>query len=148
MGKERPGKAIADVEDSVEDPHARCARIAPEGREHNGDAASHGSRGLQRLPIPGRRPEARPQCPCGWERQTPKHVVMFCPRLQGRDGMLARTGTGDYHTLLTMAKGLRAATSWLIRAGVLAQFSTAKEMAEEDRGALGAIPSPVGPHCE
>src|SRR5438105_1366805 len=37
-------------------------------------------------------PDTRPQCPCGWERQTPKHVVMFCPRLQGRDRMLAAAG--------------------------------------------------------
>jgi hypothetical protein len=50
--------------------------------------------------------------------------------------MLARAGTGDYHTLLTTAKGLRAATSWLIRAGVPAQFSTAKEMGEKDRGRI------------
>ena len=74
----------------------------------------------------------------------PKHVVMFCPRLQGRDGMLARAGTGDYHALLTMAKGLRAATSWLIRAGVLAQFSTAKEMGEEDQGAWRPFPALSG----
>ena len=55
-------------------------------------------------------PRMAPQCQCEWERQTPKHVVMFCPSLQGRDRMLAGAGTLDYHTLLSTPKGLQAVT--------------------------------------
>lgn len=79
---------------------------------------------LHRVGVPG----VRPLCPCGWERQTPKHIVMFCPRFQGRERMLAEAGTVDYYTLINTATGLRAVTSWLIRVGALAQFSVAKEM--------------------
>jgi hypothetical protein len=39
----------------------------------------------------------------------------------------------DYTTLLNTERGLRAVTSWLLRQGILAQFTVAKEMAEEDR---------------
>jgi hypothetical protein len=55
-------------------------------------------------------PDVEAGCSCGWERQTPKHVVMFCPNLSGRE----RAGTTDYSTLLNTKKGLRAVTSWLI----------------------------------
>ena len=63
----------------------------------------------------------------------PKHVVMFCPDLVGRDHMLGATGTMDYTTLLNMAKGLQAAMSWLLQQGILPQFSIVKEMVKEDR---------------
>jgi len=84
---------------------------------------------LHRVGVPG--VEAR--CSCGWERQTPKHVVMFCPSLTGRDQMLAAAGTMDYTTLLATERGLRAVTTWLIRQNILPQFRTARAMAAEDR---------------
>jgi Reverse transcriptase (RNA-dependent DNA polymerase) len=78
-------------------------------------------------------PNIEARCTCGWERQTPKHVVMSCPDLIGRDRMLAAAGTMDYTTLLNTEKGLKAVTSWLLRQGILPQFRVAKEMSEEDR---------------
>src|SRR5204863_5576699 len=78
---------------------------------------------LHRVGVPGI--EAR--CTCGWEQQTPKHVVMFCPSRTGRDCMLTSASTMDYTTLLNTDKGLRAITSWFIRQGILSQFSIAKE---------------------
>ena len=86
-------------------------------------------------------PNVEAECPCGWERQTPKHVVMFCPSLVGRDRMLAAAGTMDYITLLNTERGLRAATSWLLRQGILPQFRVAKEMAEEDRSRWRPLPA-------
>ena len=86
-------------------------------------------------------PNVEARCPCGWERQTPKHVVMFCPSLTGRDSMFVAAGTMDYTTLLNTEKGLRAATSWLLKQGILPQFSVAKEMAEEDRSMWRPLPS-------
>ena len=56
-------------------------------------------------------PNVEARCPCGWERQTPKHVVMSFPGLAGRDRMLSAAGTMDYTTLLNTEKGLRVATS-------------------------------------
>ena len=85
-------------------------------------------------------PDIGPQCPCRWERQTPKHVVMFCPCIQGHDHMLAVASTMDYGTLLSTAKGLRAVAPWLIQAGVLAQFTVAKEIGEEDRDSWRPLP--------
>jgi hypothetical protein len=46
-------------------------------------------------------PNVEARCSCGWERQTPKHVVMFCP---DRDRMLAAADTMDYTTLLNTGK--------------------------------------------
>ena len=74
-------------------------------------------------------------------RQTPKHVVMFCPNLAGRDHMLDAAGTTDYSTLLNTRKGLHAVTSWLLQRGALSQFSAAKEMAEEDQSAWRPLPA-------
>ena len=78
-------------------------------------------------------PEVEARCPCGWERPTPKHVVMFCPDMPGRDRMLTAAGTIDDGRLLNTERGLRAVTAWLIGSGVVAQFRVAREMVEEDR---------------
>jgi hypothetical protein len=58
-------------------------------------------------------PDVEVRCSCGWE--TPKHVVMFCPNLAGRDRMLAAAGTMDYATLLGTEKGLLVAYEQLHR---------------------------------
>ena len=86
-------------------------------------------------------PDVLPQCPCGWERQTPSHVVTFCPELRGRDAMFARAGSRTFREILSSTKGLKAVTQWLIRQGVLPQFSLAKEMEEEDRQRWRAMPT-------
>jgi hypothetical protein len=88
-------------------------------------------------------PDVEARCPCDWERQTPKHVVMSCPDLDGRDRMLSAAGTMDYATLLNTEKGLRAVTSWLLQQNILTQFSGAKEMAEEDRSGWRPL-TPLG----
>src|SRR5438045_259772 len=85
-------------------------------------------------------PDIGPQCLCRWECQTPKHVVMFCPHLQGCDHMLAAAGTMEYGTLLSTAKGLCMVAPWLIQAGVLAQFTVVKEIGEEDRDSWRLLP--------
>jgi hypothetical protein len=88
----------------------------------------------QRLPPSGQGVEAR--CPSGWERQTSKHVVIFCPNLTGRDRMLVTAGTTEYATLLGSKKGLHVVMPWLIQRNILPQFNTVKEMAAEDRSGL------------
>lgn len=53
--------------------------------------------------VPGKRPE----CDCGWNRQTPKHIVTMCPNLQGREDMWTRAGTTNYERLLDTPSTLR-----------------------------------------
>lgn len=62
-------------------------------------------------------------CPCGWHRQTPKHVIMFCNLLRGRELMLREAGTNNYRLLTEAPKSLKALTAWLMRSGLLGQFS-------------------------
>jgi hypothetical protein len=94
---------------------------------------------LHRVGVPG----VEAKCPCGWERQTPKHAVMYCAGLAGRDRMLDAAGTTDYTTLLNTGRGLRAVARWLLQQGVLPQFSVAREMAREDRSGWRPL-SPLG----
>ena len=75
-----------------------------------------------------------PACPCGWHRQTPKHILLFCPHFQaGRAQMLHTAQTTDYRTLLTIEKGVQAATEWFLKLGLLGQFSLAKEIDRENQ---------------
>lgn len=84
---------------------------------------------LSRRKVPGHPSLA---CPCGWHRQTPKHILIFCPHFQeGRAQMLQLAETTDYHTLLSTKKGVQAVTKWFLRLGLLNQFSLAREMDQE-----------------
>lgn len=97
---------------------------------------------LYRRRVPG---HETPACACGWQRQTPKHVLIFCPKFrEGRSRMLAEAKTADYHTLVSSALGIRAAATWLINKGILNQFSLAREMQQEDKGARGREESDRG----
>lgn len=74
-----------------------------------------------------------PACTCGARRQTPKHILLFCPDWgEGRLEMLRRAGTSDFRKLLSTRKGLKAASSWFLDRGILSQFSLAREMAIEE----------------
>jgi len=41
--------------------------------------------------------------------------------------MLREAGTSDSTTILSTSRGLKAVTQWVIRRGILGQFSLAKE---------------------
>ena len=45
-------------------------------------------------------PNITPECECGWVRQTPKHIVVHCPYLGGREQMWIRAGTLNYNRAL------------------------------------------------
>ena len=67
-------------------------------------------------------------CECGWPKQDVKHVLIFCPRLgQYRPALLESAGTSDLRRMLTTPEGARASTRWLIRSGLLEQYSLARE---------------------
>lgn len=81
---------------------------------------------LSRRRVPG---YAKPDCDCGWPRQTPKHIILFCPaHAPGRTEMLAEAKTTDFTRLLSTEAGLRAVTRWFLKRDVLTQFSLARTM--------------------
>ena len=56
-------------------------------------------------------PGATPECDCGWVRQTPRHIVVHCPLLGGREQMWTRAGTLDYNVALRTKQDAEAITS-------------------------------------
>jgi hypothetical protein len=71
----------------------------------------------------------KPDCNCGWPRQTLKHIVLFCPaHLTGRAEMLSEAKTTDYTKLLSTEAGLRAVTKWFLQRDIFTQFSLARIM--------------------
>jgi hypothetical protein len=84
---------------------------------------------LASIHVPG----VFPQCACGWEAQTVRHVMLFCPRYSHtRPTLLSQAGTSDLSRLLSDVRGAHLAARWLTECGVLKQFRLAKEIAEED----------------
>ena len=69
-----------------------------------------------------------PACPCGWHRQTPEHVIMFCRLIKGRRAMFREAGTNSYQTLTESPKPLKLLTAWLMKSGTLTQFSLAVQL--------------------
>jgi hypothetical protein len=81
---------------------------------------------LCRRRVPG---YLKPDCGCGWPRQTPKHIILFCPtQMTGRAEMLSEAKTTDYTKLLSTEAGLRAVTRWFLQRDILTQFSLARTM--------------------
>jgi len=67
-----------------------------------------------------------PNCSCGSFQQTAKHVLIHCRKHAARRPQLFRdAGTQDYRILTSTAKGLKAATRFLMIEGVLDQFKLA-----------------------
>jgi hypothetical protein len=59
-------------------------------------------------------PGYSPECPCGWSRQTAKHVILNCPIYENqRQGLYAAAGTRDYKKMLIISRGARAAVIFL-----------------------------------
>ena len=86
---------------------------------------------LARVGVPG----VSPNCLCGAQSETPKHVVIFCPnRATRRAEMLMEVGTPHYGELLTTEEGLAAVSGWFLRHGGLTQFAWAKAEADRPEG--------------
>jgi hypothetical protein len=63
-------------------------------------------------------------CPCGWPRQTAKHILMNCTDYEERRPSLFRAaGTRDYKEMTATTRGVKAAAQWLYGTGLLQQFS-------------------------
>ena len=80
---------------------------------------------LHKRRVPG---VTSPACSCGWHRQTPEHVIMFCRLISGRKAMLRAVGTNSYQALTESPKPLKTLTAWLMKSGMLTQFSLAVQL--------------------
>ena len=81
-------------------------------------------------------PNVTPKCDCGWTRQTPKHIVVHCLNLSGREQMWTKAATLDYNEALQTKQGAEAITSWLLskcNRHRLPQFQVAKELANKQQ---------------
>ena len=68
-----------------------------------------------------------PACHCGWERQTAKHVILYC-KLNDIKEHLPRSGSVvNYRDLLNLPKWLKVITSRLMQTGFLTQYAVAVE---------------------
>jgi hypothetical protein len=80
--------------------------------------------GLNAFLADMRVPGYTPRCPCGWQRQTAKHILIYCPNYaERRPSLYGAAGTSDYKEMTVTARGLKAAAQWLQRTGLLQQFS-------------------------
>ena len=77
---------------------------------------------LHRRKVPG---IESPACPCGAPRQTPEHVILECGLHEGRPALLTRVNANSYREITGSAKALRVMTEWLMKTGVLTQFTLA-----------------------
>ena len=69
-----------------------------------------------------------PACSCGAQWETAKHAVMQCPRFQRvRRSLYAAASTTDYQAMISRPRPAAALTTWILRHGVLPQFSWAQE---------------------
>ena len=64
-----------------------------------------------------------PNCPCGWPKQTAKHVIMFCKLNSNRQSMLRCIGTNNYRLITDSSRAMKLVTAWLMKTGLLTQFS-------------------------
>lgn len=82
-------------------------------------------------------PDVSPRCPCGWHAQTVRHVLLHCPRME-RGELLRQCDSTRFHDILTRPTCVPYAARWLVRSGLLGQFSAVKEaIEEEEEGGLG-----------
>jgi len=85
-------------------------------------------------------PDIAPACHCGWPQQTVRHVLLFCPRYaEERAKIQHQAGSTDLNIILYQQKGIKAATKWITRSGLLPQFTTAVQI-EKDDGLRESIP--------
>jgi hypothetical protein len=69
-------------------------------------------------------------CSCGYERETPRHITVFCPRYKDAREQLRTNGHLDFREPLTTVEGVRKVIRWWLRRRVLEQFRLAEELIE------------------
>jgi hypothetical protein len=85
-------------------------------------------------------PNILPRCPCGWQVQTVRHILLHCPRYNRTD-LIWLSQSEFLHDILTQPKSAQYAAKWFIRNRVLEQFQTAKAIEEEETGGFAPFQS-------
>ena len=76
-----------------------------------------------------------PAYPCGHNRQSIMHMVVFCPRhATGQAEMYYCAGTSSYRELLTKLKAAKTVTNWFIQTNLLPYLLPARELAGVKKG--------------
>ena len=68
-----------------------------------------------------------PACVCGWQWETAKHVVLYCPRFTRERQALRQTTTLDFRHLTTDPRAASALTAWFLHLNILPQFTWASD---------------------
>lgn len=81
---------------------------------------------LHRRRVPGYN---SPCCPCGsGAAETPKHILVHCPRFQGARTGLEDSGRVNLDHLLCTGPGARVLSRWWLNQGILHQFGLARAL--------------------
>ena len=80
---------------------------------------------LHRRKVPG---FTSPDCACGNGVETPKHILVHCPRFAGSRSQLLRGGRLDTGALLGCPEGAAQLSGWWLRQSILQQFRLAREL--------------------
>ena len=90
---------------------------------------------LAAIGVPG----ILPRCPCGWANQIVHHILLWCPQLSRRD-LIVQCRSERVEEILGRKRSAQAAARWLIEAGILSQFQTAREISKEDTTGYRSCP--------
>jgi hypothetical protein len=94
-----------------------------------------GRTGLARfLHVMGVPEYSSPKCVCGWNSETPRHVLCHCPLEEGRRQSLCvacKGGMVDFTWLLDTPEGAQVAGPWILKSGRLGQFRVARALLYE-----------------
>jgi hypothetical protein len=78
-------------------------------------------------------PNIRPECGCGWQAQTVRHVLAMCPLYSNARAEMLRQTNGEAGVkLLTNPAHAQIVARWFVKQGVLSHLNTAREIDEED----------------
>lgn len=105
----------------------------PKSRKLSGYSALHGKNRVCSIPSCPQSPHViSPECQCGWKRQDPKHVIIFCPHLaSNRRRLYEEAETLRYQEMLSTRKGLRAVERSVMREGLLGRFSPVRKQMDQ-----------------
>ena len=80
---------------------------------------------LHRCQVPG---FESPACPCGWQSETAKDVILQCRQFTNKRQVLQQlTSTTNFQQLTSNHRAAAVLAPWFLRLGLLPQFSWAQD---------------------
>ncbi|KAL4972383.1 hypothetical protein BDW66DRAFT_144275, partial [Aspergillus desertorum] len=68
---------------------------------------------------------------CEQGPESPRHVVVHCPRFKDNRETIKRQGIIDFRRLLTSQEGVERVTKWWLRNEVVSQFRLANRLIQD-----------------